>query len=317
MASDKSAHPSAHPPSGPSPAGAHPVREVTVEDTDAILDLMTLVDLAELGEPDHTATDVRPAVGDDFRGWVIEETDGIVGYGWAQRRPDHASVEADVTVRPGRHELYLPLLDLVCAAAHDLDAKLPLQIAAASQMGAKRRVLEAAGGRIVRRFLRMAIELPDDPAPRVPEPPIGVEIRSLTDAEADLRAMHSVVDPAFGEHFGYAGSPYEEWRERIATQGLTERSLWWLACVDGVPAAGLIGAMAPSGGYVDTLGTLLEHRGSGLGRALLLTSFAEFHARGMRKVMLGVDADNHTGAVELYQSLGMSAVLEGLLYELP
>ena len=33
--------------------------------------------------------------------------------------------------------------------------------------------------------------------------------------------------------------------------------------------------------------------------------------------MLGVDADNHTGAVELYQSLGMSPVIEGLLYELP
>ncbi|HWC35592.1 MAG TPA: GNAT family N-acetyltransferase [Mycobacteriales bacterium] len=294
-----------------------PVREVTLDDTDAILDLMTLVDIAELGEPDHTEVDVRPAVGPDFRGWVVEDGDGLVAYAWVQRRPDHASLEADVTVRPGRHELYLPLLELLRPVAPELDSELPLQVAAAAQMGAKRRVLEAAGGRIVRRFLRMAVSLPDDPAPRRPEPPPGVEIRSLSDDEADLRAMHGVVDPAFGEHFGYAGESFEDWRDRITTQGLTDRSLWWLAYVDGRPAAGLIATMARSGGYVDTLGTLLEFRGSGLGRALLSTAFAEFHARGARKAMLGVDADNHTGAVELYTSVGMSAVLEGLLYELP
>ncbi|HVT20507.1 MAG TPA: GNAT family N-acetyltransferase [Mycobacteriales bacterium] len=292
------------------------IRDVTLEDTDAILDLVTEVDLAELGEPDHTVIDVRPRIGVDFRGWVVEDDAGIAGYCWAHRRPDHSSVEADVTVRPGRHELYLPLLDLVRPAARELDARLPLQITAAAQMGPKRRVLEAVGGRIVRRFLRMAVELPAEPVPRVPEPPPGVVIRTLTDADSDLRAMHGVVDSAFRDHFGYAGSEYDEWRDRITAGGLTDRSLWWLADVDGVPAAGLMATMSRTGGYVDTLGTLREYRGSGLGRALLLTSFAEFHARGCRKVMLGVDADNHTGAVELYQSLGMSAVVEGLLYEL-
>jgi ribosomal protein S18 acetylase RimI-like enzyme len=292
------------------------IRDVTIEDTEAILDLVTQVDLAEIGEPDHLDVDVRPEIGEDFRGWVVDGAEGIAGYAWAQRRPDHASIEADVTVLPGRNELYRPLLELVQPAARELDATLPLQIAAAAQMGAKRRVLEAAGGRIVRRFLRMSVDLPDEPRPRMPEPPPGVEIRQVSADEADLRAMHDVVDTAFREHYGYAGTGFEEWRSRIATQGLTDRSLWWLACVDGLPAAGLIGTMARAGGYVDTLGTLLEYRGSGLGRALLLTSFAEFHRRGVRRVMLGVDADNHTGAVELYQSLGMSAVIEGLLYEL-
>jgi ribosomal protein S18 acetylase RimI-like enzyme len=291
------------------------IRDVTIEDTSAILDLMTQVDLAELGEPDHLEVDVRPEIGDDFRGWVIDEPDGIAGYAWAHRRFDHASVEADVTVLPGRNELYQPLLELVQPAARELAAMLPLQIPAASQMGPKRRVLEAAGGRIVRRFLRMSVELPDEPTPRLPEPPPGVEIRLVRDDDADLRAMHGVVDTAFGEHYGYAGTGFDDWRARIETQGLTDRSLWWLACVDGAPAAGLIATMARAGGYVDTLGTLLEFRGSGLGRALLLTSFAEFHRRGIRRVMVGVDADNHTGAVELYQSLGMSAVIEGLLYE--
>jgi ribosomal protein S18 acetylase RimI-like enzyme len=292
------------------------IRDVTLEDTDAILDLVTCVDLTESGEPEHTEIDVRPAIGQDFCGWVVEDDDGIAGYAWAQRRSHNASVAADVTVRPGRNELYLPLLDRIRPAARQLGAELPLQISADVRMGAKRRVLEAAGGRIVRRFLRMAIELPDDRTPRLPEPPPGVEIRCLTDDETDLRAMYGVVDTAFREHFGYAGTSFEEWRERTASNGLTDRSLWWIGSVDGVAAAGLMGRLTPSGGHVATLGTLREFRGSGLGRALLLTSFAAFHARGARKVIVGVDVDNHTGAVELYQSLGMAAVTEGLLYEL-
>ncbi|MGN6474930.1 MAG: GNAT family N-acetyltransferase [Mycobacteriales bacterium] len=292
------------------------IREVTLEDTDAILDLITLVDLAELGEPDHTAVDVRPAIGEDFRGWVVEDGDGIAGYGWAQRRPDHLSVDADVTVRPGRFELYLPLLELVRPAARELDPELPLQIGAALQMGPKRRVLEAAGGRIVRRSLRMAVDLPDDPAPRLPELPQGVEIRCLRDrTDADLRAMHAVVDVAFLDHYGHGETAFEAWLERAREEGFVDHSLWWLAFVDGEPASGLIGAMAPAGGFIDTLGTLREYRGKGLARSLMLTSFAEFHRRGARKAMLGVDAENPTGAVELYQSLGMKVLFEGLSYE--
>ncbi|HVT63979.1 MAG TPA: GNAT family N-acetyltransferase [Mycobacteriales bacterium] len=292
------------------------IRDVTIEDTEAILDLMTQVDLAELGEPDHTADDVRPAMGEAFRGWVVEDDDGIAAYGWVHRRPDHRNVQADVTVRPGRPDMYQPLLERICPAARTLDAELPLQIGAAAQMGAKRRVLEAAGGRIVRRFLRLAVDLPDEPPPRVPEAPAGIEIAPLTDDDADLRAMHDVVDVAFLDHFNHAPTPFDDWLARTNAIGLTDRSLWWLARVDGTPAAGLIATMAPNGGYIDTLGTLREHRGSGLGRALVLTAFAGLHARGARRVMLGVDADNSTGAMELYQSLGMATMIESLLYEL-
>jgi ribosomal protein S18 acetylase RimI-like enzyme len=292
------------------------IRDVTIEDTDAILDLMTEVDLVELGEPEHTAAEVRPPLTEDFRGWVAEDGDGIAGYAWVQRRPDHQNVQADVTVRPGRHDMYQPFLELIRPTAKSLDAELPLQIGTSAQMGAKRRVLEAAGGRIVRRFLRLGIELADEPPPRVPETPAGVEIVPLTDAAADLHAMHGVVDAAFLDHFNHASTPFDEWLSRTSTVGLTDRSLWWLAYLDGRPASGLMAKLVPSGGYIDTLGTLREHRGSGLGRALVLTAFAGLHARGARKVTLGVDVDNATGALELYRSLGMAALIEGLLYEL-
>jgi mycothiol synthase len=87
--------------------------------------------------------------------------------------------------------------------------------------------------------------------------------------------------------------------------------------VAGEPAAGLYGSTLPAAGYVDTLGTLRPYRGQGIGRALLLTAFAEYYRRGLRKVVLGVDATSATGALDLYQSAGMKAEHEGLRYELP
>jgi ribosomal protein S18 acetylase RimI-like enzyme len=81
-------------------------------------------------------------------------------------------------------------------------------------------------------------------------------------------------------------------------------------------AAGLYGSELPAAGYVDSLGTLRAYRGRGLGRALLLTSFAEFYRRGHRKVTLGVDAESPTGALGLYESAGMTAEQEGWRYEL-
>ena len=73
----------------------------------------------------------------------------------------------------------------------------------------------------------------------------------------------------------------------------------------------------PAYGYIGTVGTLKEARGKGIGTLLLRTAFSEFHGRGHRKVTLGVDSENGTGAVRLYESVGMSAVRDWPLYELP
>jgi ribosomal protein S18 acetylase RimI-like enzyme len=165
----------------------------------------------------------------------------------------------------------------------------------------------------------MGITFGDAAAVDVPALGDGVEIRGVVAGdEADLRAMHAIVDGAFIDHFAHEHEPYELWLEHTMPGYGADLSLWWLAFVDGEPAAGLYGSLlSDSAGYVDTLGTLRAHRGKGLGRALLLTSFAEFRRRGLAKAVLGVDATNPTGAVALYESVGMSPEHVGLRYELP
>ena len=58
-------------------------------------------------------------------------------------------------------------------------------------------------------------------------------------------------------------------------------------------------------GWVSSLGVRRPCRKRGLGLALLRHAFSEFYRRGKRKVGLGVDAQNLTGALRLYENAGM------------
>ena len=53
---------------------------------------------------------------------------------------------------------------------------------------------------------------------------------------------------------------------------------------------------------------LLPCRGRGAGVALLHRSFATFAGRGVRRVILNVDAENSTGATALYERAGMRVI---------
>jgi ribosomal protein S18 acetylase RimI-like enzyme len=61
----------------------------------------------------------------------------------------------------------------------------------------------------------------------------------------------------------------------------------------------------PNEGWIAVLGVRARWRGRGLGLALLRGSFCELFRRGRRVIELGVDAENPTGAVGLYERAGM------------
>jgi len=95
--------------------------------------------------------------------------------------------------------------------------------------------------------------------------------------------------------------------------------LWFLA-VDGEKIAGvsLCDKSAhddPNSGYVRSLSVRRPWRRQGIALALLLHTFSEFYRRGTRKVALGVDAENLTGALHLYRKAGMHVHKQFDLYE--
>ena len=70
-------------------------------------------------------------------------------------------------------------------------------------------------------------------------------------------------------------------------------------------------------GWVSVLGVRPRWRRRGLASALLLHAFGEFHRRGRKRVGLGVDAENTTGAVALYERVGMRPVRRFDTWERP
>jgi mycothiol synthase len=71
----------------------------------------------------------------------------------------------------------------------------------------------------------------------------------------------------------------------------------------------------PEMGWLFGLGVRRPWRRRGLALALLHHCFGELYRRGRRKVSLGVDAQNLTGATRLYERAGMHIQRQHHQYE--
>ncbi len=168
------------------------------------------------------------------------------------------------------------------------------------------------GLRLVRHFLRMAIDLKEEPS--LPALPAGLALSSVAEA-ADLLAIWQAVDASFANHWGYVSEQpevaIEHWRHLMSTRSY-DPALWLLALDEGrVVGFSLCWPGLPEDphlGWVAQLGVLPAWRRRGLGSALLRASFFRFWDRGFRRVGLTVDAASTTGATRLYESAGMAVV---------
>jgi GNAT superfamily N-acetyltransferase len=169
-------------------------------------------------------------------------------------------------------------------------------------------LFSAHGYREVRRFYDMAIELEAPP----PQPAVAVE----TVREGEERAFHDALEEAFRDHWEHHPGTFEEWFARQTESPNYDPSLWFLIREgDEIVAASRNEANRSGGGYVAALGVRRPWRGKGYAKALLLHTFREFYERGLRRVTLGVDAQNPTGATQLYERVGMEPELEFVVYE--
>jgi mycothiol synthase len=175
-----------------------------------------------------------------------------------------------------------------------------------------RRLVERSGYRHVRTSWDMLRKLADREEPGLA--PEGVTIRRFRTGQ-DERAFWEVTESSFAEHFGHTPTPYESWEGEWYTSSDWHPDRVLLAEVDGEPVGVLAWVAAPPEGYIATLGVLREHRGRGIGTALLRRGFGDIAAAGFSGASLSVDTANATGAVELYRKFGMEPVREALIYE--
>jgi mycothiol synthase len=273
-----------------------------------------------------TSPGFNPA--DDIR-LVISADGRLVGYieVWTNRDPPvHPWIW--LTIDPGYEGLGIGKALLEWAELRSKDAmdrvpgglRVAIQCGTVSSIEPARERFERAGFSLLRHNFRMQIEFDQEPpAPRWPD---GIKLRSYN-PDQDLVQVYKAVNDAFRDHFGYVQQPFESGLERFShfmTSGdAYDPALWFLAATgDQIVGTCLCSRRVyddPECGYINILGVSRPWRKKGLALALLHHAFNTFFSRGTRRVGLGVDADNLTGALQLYRKAGMQVLRQFDQYE--
>jgi mycothiol synthase len=171
----------------------------------------------------------------------------------------------------------------------------------------------------VRYFFRMECPLREGgtavPLPAPAYPP-GSVVRSMAE-RSDLRAVSQATDEAFQGQWGHTEIALEQWQHWTSDPDY-HPELWLAAwdteqdrvagvCLNSVEP-GHNARVGRQEGWIHVLAVRQPYRGQGLGRALLLAGMRALQKQGMSWAMLGVDTENVTGALHLYESAGFRPV---------
>jgi ribosomal protein S18 acetylase RimI-like enzyme len=254
-----------------------------VEPAFAVSDALSMV---LYGRSEGSIEHLRAAWGHG-EAWVAEGGGGVVGY--ATLEDGYVEVWPHPDHRDG--DVAAVLLDVVAERGGELETIVPS--AAADLVGLYR----DRGWVQAREILRMELDVTREPQP--PVWPEGVAVRTYRDDDA--AAVHALMDEAFAANAEVV-LPFDRWLPWMTGDPGFDAGVWFLA----EAGADLVGAcLCWAEGWVKDVGVRPAWRGRGLGEALLREAFAEFHRRGLATVGLKVDSDNPTGAVRLYERVGM------------
>lgn len=235
---------------------------------------------------------------------VLELNGRIVGYGdiWI----DNDEVALDVAA-PGHWQTFFEWAE-DCARVERL-SRVRAYFPAGHELAD---LVERRGYRLWRSAYTMNIEL-SDVAPEPPHLSPGIELREYRPGDGDL--LRAALNEAFAIDPFFHQVTRSSFRAFYLGGRGFDPSLWLLAW-DRAELAGFILAFPEHAGddtlgWVASLGVLPAWRRRGLGAALLRVAFSKLHARGLRRVGLGVDAENETGALRLYERVGMHMVRQG------
>lgn len=157
-------------------------------------------------------------------------------------------------------------------------------------------------------------------APPMPE---GIEVRPVSIEQ--FRAIWDAEAEAFRDHWGEPEATEADWVRFRDNPEHVERPFWMIGW-DGDEIAGAVTTTVPleeneergrARVWVRTVSTRRAWRRRGLAKALLARSLVAAHEAGFTSAGLGVDTENPTGALGLYESLGFAPERTGIAYRKP
>ena len=182
------------------------------------------------------------------------------------------------------------------------------------------RLLESEGFEVVRWFFEMLRPNLDDIEP-LPMPD-GLEIRPVV--PEDHRKIFEADVEAFRDHWGAMELGENTFQRFFSGPGF-QPDLWRVAW-DGNEVAGVVmnkimtafnDASGERRGELAGVSVRRRWRRRGLARALVAESLHALRDAGMTSAVLGVDAENPTGALGVYEANGFAVHRKGMNYRRP
>jgi mycothiol synthase len=325
------------PTSGPLPPGLvmrHLRRPDDLGPMNAIANAIRAAD----GEPFYTSDAQfaqfyeNPPGSDPARDVVVAEMDGrIVGYGRAASHEEPAGpriyeVIAFVDPAASGEAAFTAMIDALetrlraIAADHPAGEKL-FEAFGGDKATERDAILRAAGYEPIRHGYSMVRPTVDD-LPDSPLPP-GLEIREVLPEH--LPAIWAADQEAFSDAWGFAPATEQDYQLFLTDPVMSDTSLWRIAW-DGDEVAGQVRSYINTEenerygrkrGYTEHISVRRPWRRRGLARALIAASFPLLRARGMTDAGLGVDTENVSGALRVYEACGFRPVSRSTIYRKP
>ena len=239
---------------------------------------------------------------DPARDMIFAEVDGqVVGYGrvWWEREEE-------------RRYLYQQL-------AHTHPAWQKQGIRRAIVRHNERRIAEIAAEHERYFFEMVRPHLNDLPHLPLPE---GLDVRPVPPEH--YYSVWKAAEEAFQDHWG-ATEWHDAWFESWQKDPNFKPHLWQVAWA-GDEIAGMVlnfiderenEKYGRQRGYTETICVRRPWRQRGLARALIARSFRVLKEAGMEEAALGVDAENPSGALRLYESMGFRTTRRNTVYSKP
>jgi mycothiol synthase len=267
---------------------------------------------------------------DPYLDMLFAEINGeLAGYcrvEWREEEPDHAIMYTLVGRvvpafrRRGLGHTLLHYSEARCrqiASGHPQNVGRFFSIWATDREIERIALLESEGYRRVRNFYEM--ERPDlENIPAAPLPP-GIEIRP---AEPEhYRAVWDQMAEAFLDHWGYSKPTEEDYDGWLKSKEF-QPELWQIAWSGDQVVGTVLGFINPEEnaarhcqlGWTEEITVRRGFRGRGIAKALIARCLYALKERGMTQAALGVDTENLTGALRLYEGMGYRPVRNSAIY---
>jgi len=208
---------------------------------------------------------------------------------------------------------------LTLAESHPQDSKRFLQTYSTEKKIFFNEIVENLGYEIARYGFGMSRPLVEIPQADLPE---NVQVRPVH--EKDIRKIWNASVEAFRDHWGFA-EPTEEDFVGYQKSKYFQPQLWQVAWHGDSVVGSVLNYIDHDynqkynrkRGWTEEITTHRDWRNKGIASGLIVRSMHMHKAQGMTEVALGVDTENPTGALHVYQKLGYQQEKTWLTYRKP